>query len=105
MPEAPNSAVKAHRKALEFIESATANADAVQRQVLLQILTQNASAEYLHRHGIASPDLDSFRQKVPLVTYEDIQSDIKRIADGDTSPILSGHPISEFLTRLVSLYI
>lgn len=91
-----------HRKALEFIDDVTANADVVQRRVLLEILSQNALAMYLHRHGLSGsddPDLDAFKRLIPLVTYEDIQPDILRIAHGDTSPILCGRPISEFLTR------
>nr|CAD1841146.1 unnamed protein product [Ananas comosus var. bracteatus] len=109
MPEAPKTAQppvatdvpEEHRKALEFIDDVTANADEVQRSVLAEILTQNAAAEYLHRHGLkasAAPDADAFKRLVPVVTYEDLQPDILRIAHGDSSPILSGRPISEFLT-------
>lgn len=112
MPEAPTAkattppaggfAPGAHREALEFIEHVTANAGQVQRRVLAEILSQNAPAEYLRRYGVpaAAPDaVDAFRRVVPLVTYEGLQHDILRIANGDTSPILSGKPISEFLTR------
>uniref|UniRef100_A0A0D9V6K5 Uncharacterized protein n=1 Tax=Leersia perrieri TaxID=77586 RepID=A0A0D9V6K5_9ORYZ len=108
MPEAPTAkaapacgyAPGAHAEALEFIEHVTANAGQVQRRVLGEILAQNAPAEYLRRYGIpGSPDVvDAFRRLVPLVTYEGLQPDILRIANGDTSPILSGKPISEFLT-------
>ncbi|KAJ6842441.1 putative indole-3-acetic acid-amido synthetase GH3.1 [Iris pallida] len=107
MPEAPkatkpaSSIPEAHRRILDFIENVTANAGAVQERVLFEILSQNACAEYLHRHGLvgrSAADTDAFRRQVPLVAYEDIQPDILRIANGDTSPILSGRPISEFLT-------
>uniref|UniRef100_I1NS93 Uncharacterized protein n=1 Tax=Oryza glaberrima TaxID=4538 RepID=I1NS93_ORYGL len=108
MPEAPTAktapaygyAPGAHAEALEFIEHVTANAGQVQRRVLGEILAQNAPAEYLRRYGIpGSPDVvDAFRRLVPLVTYEGLQPDILRIANGDTSPIFSGKPISEFLT-------
>lgn len=114
MPEAPkllpatlpraegDAAPEDHRKALEFIEDVTANADGVQRRVLLEILSQNALAKYLHRHGLSgrlASDPEAFKRLIPLVTYEDIQPDILRIAHGDTSHILCGRPISEFLTR------
>ncbi|RWV97430.1 hypothetical protein GW17_00039774 [Ensete ventricosum] len=111
MPEAPKfllspaSLPDEHRKALEFIEDVTANADQVQRRVLAEILAQNAPAEYLHRHGLpgrTAPDPDAFKRLIPVVTYEDIRPDILRIAHGDTSPILSGRPISEFLTRFAA---
>nr|UZH25344.1 gretchen hagen 3.8 protein [Dendrocalamus brandisii] len=108
MPEAPTAkpapvcgyAPGAHREALEFIEHVTANAGKVQRRVLAEILAQNAPAEYLRRYGVfGSLDAaDGFRRLVPLVTYEGLLPDILRIANGDTSPILSGKPISEFLT-------
>ncbi|KAK1352263.1 Indole-3-acetic acid-amido synthetase GH3.6 [Heracleum sosnowskyi] len=87
------------KKALEFIEHVTTNADVVQKQVLAEILTRNAGVEYLQRHGLGGrTDTNSFKKLVPVITYEDIQPDINRIANGDKSPILCSHPISEFLT-------
>ncbi|KAK9677959.1 hypothetical protein RND81_11G178600 [Saponaria officinalis] len=89
-----------NKKALEFIEDVTANADDVQRRVLNEILTQNAGVEYLRRHGLAEgqTDRETFKKVIPVVTYDDVAPDIERIANGDTSPILSSKPISEFLT-------
>ncbi|KAL6618975.1 hypothetical protein ACP70R_034114 [Stipagrostis hirtigluma subsp. patula] len=108
MPEAPPAAMretaavpKAHREALEYIERVTAGAAQVQRRVLAEILAQNAPAEYLRRIGVsgAAPGaVEAFRRAAPLVAYEDILPDVLRIANGDTSPILSGKPIREFLT-------
>lgn len=86
-------------KALEFIEEMTRNIDAVQERVLAEILSRNADTEYLRRFRLnGATDRDSFKSKVPVVTYEDLQPEIQRIANGDRSPILSSHPISEFLT-------
>ncbi|CAD6268862.1 unnamed protein product [Miscanthus lutarioriparius] len=87
---------------LRFIEEVTADVDAVQKRVLAEILGRNADAEYLTtrcRLGGAT-DRGTFRAKVPMVTYEDLQPYILRIAHGDRSPILSGsgHPVSELLT-------
>lgn len=87
------------KKGLEFIEYVTANADEVQKQVLAEILARNAGVEYLQRHGLGGrTDTKSFKKLVPVITYEDIQPDINRIADGDKSLILCSQPISEFLT-------
>lgn len=87
-------------KALEFIEEMTRNIDAVQERVLAEILSRNADTEYLRRFRLnGATDRDNFKSKVPVVTYEDLQPEIQRIANGDRSPILSSHPISEFLTR------
>jgi auxin responsive GH3 gene family len=104
MPEAPPAAAQpapppeAHRKWLEYIERVTASAGRTQELVLAEILEQNAPAEYLRRLGVSGA-ADGFRRAAPLVTYEDILPDVLRIANGDTSPILSGKPIREFLTR------
>ncbi|XP_068310932.1 probable indole-3-acetic acid-amido synthetase GH3.1 [Pyrus communis] len=86
-------------KALQFIEETTKNTDLVQERVLGEILSRNAETEYLKRFSLdGATDRNSFKSKVPVVTYEDLQPEIQRIANGDRSPILSSHPISEFLT-------
>ncbi|XP_021735068.1 probable indole-3-acetic acid-amido synthetase GH3.1 [Chenopodium quinoa] len=85
--------------ALEFIEEVTSKCEEEQRKVLAHILSQNADTEYLKRHGMKGcVDVETFKNKVPVVTYEDIQPDIQRIANGDFSPILCAQPITEFLT-------
>jgi auxin responsive GH3 family protein len=109
MPEAPVSErgccsssiiIDGENKALEFIEEVTSNADEVQKRVLGEILSRSASVEYLQRHGLNGQiDRQTFKNVVPVVTYEDLKPDIDRIANGDTSPILCSQPISEFLTR------
>ncbi|KAL0384278.1 UNVERIFIED_CONTAM: putative indole-3-acetic acid-amido synthetase GH3.1 [Sesamum radiatum] len=77
----------------------TRNADSVQQNLLAQILTRNAQTEYLQRYNLnGATDRETFKSKIPMVTYEDLQPLIQRIANGDRSPILSAHPVSEFLT-------
>ncbi|XP_059450357.1 indole-3-acetic acid-amido synthetase GH3.5-like [Corylus avellana] len=100
MPEAPkNVSEHGERKALEFIEEVTSNADEVQKRVLGEILSRSANVEYLRRHGLNGQiDRLTFKKVVPVVGYEDLKPDIDRIANGDTSPILCSQPISEFLT-------
>ncbi|XP_061341877.1 probable indole-3-acetic acid-amido synthetase GH3.1 [Gastrolobium bilobum] len=86
-------------KALQFVEEMTRNTDSVQERVLAEILSQNAETEYLKRFGLnGATDRDTFKSKVPVVTYEDLQPYIQRIANGDRSPIFCNRPISEFLT-------
>ncbi|KAI8532702.1 hypothetical protein RHMOL_Rhmol11G0234000 [Rhododendron molle] len=86
-------------KALRFIEEMTRNADSVQEKVLGEILSRNAKTEYLQRFKLfGATDRESFKSTIPMVSYEDLQPDIQRIANGDRSAILSAHPISEFLT-------
>lgn len=89
-----------NKKALEFIQEVTSNAQEVQNQVLDEILSSNADVEYLRRHGLdGHVDRDTFKKVMPVITYEDLQPDIERISNGDTSKILCSQPISEFLTR------
>eukprot|EP01018_Ginkgo_biloba_P021686 Gb_31649 [translate_table: standard] len=86
-------------KALQFIEKVTSNADEVQSQVLSEILSANAHTHYLTRFPLnGRTDRSSFKKCLPVISYEDVEEDILRIANGDTSPILSANPISEFLT-------
>ncbi|KAL6283791.1 hypothetical protein ACE6H2_014720 [Prunus campanulata] len=108
MPEAPKNSLNPsvdyylqdkNEKALQFIEEVTENADEVQKRVLAEILARNAHVEYLQRHGLnGHTDRDTFKKIIPVIKYEDIEADINRIANGDTSPILCSKPISEFLT-------
>ncbi|KAJ1382714.1 GH3 family [Sesbania bispinosa] len=117
MPEAPNHYLSSNqnvelddvsntiivkdnnKKALQYIEDVTSNADEIQERVLAEILSTSAQAEYLQRHGLdGHTDRDTFKKVMPVVTYEDLKPDIDRIANGDTSPILCSKPISEFLT-------
>ncbi|KAJ9170615.1 hypothetical protein P3X46_018709 [Hevea brasiliensis] len=86
-------------KALPFIEEMTSNVDSVQERVLAEILSRNSEAEYLKRFPLlGATERDTFKVKIPVVTYEDIQPDIQRIANGDRSAIFCAHPVSEFLT-------
>ncbi|KAL5700192.1 hypothetical protein ACHQM5_025671 [Ranunculus cassubicifolius] len=114
MPEAPKklsmvvpttnfpedtSLAEKNKKTLQFIEDVTNNPDEVQKRVLAEILSRNAHVEYLKRYGLnGRTDRESFKKIIPVITYEDLQPDIARIANGDKSPILSAQPISEFLT-------
>lgn len=88
-----------HAEALRFIEEMTQNADAVQERVLGEVLASNGGTEYLRRFGMEGvTEREVFKARVPVVTYEDLQPEIQRIANGDKSAILSSHPVSEFLT-------
>ncbi|KAI3856760.1 hypothetical protein MKX03_001584 [Papaver bracteatum] len=93
------SEVDKKKKALQYIEKITNKADEVQKQVLHEILSRSAHVEYLQRHGLSGhTDRETFKRVMPVITYEDLQPDITRIANGDTSPILCALPISQFLT-------
>ncbi|XBI99472.1 hypothetical protein VPH35_019547 [Triticum aestivum] len=82
---------------LRLIEEMTSNVDSVQERVLAEILSRNAATEYLRDCG-GPTDRATFRDKVPVVSYDALKPYIQRIANGDRSPIMSTHPVSDFLT-------
>ncbi|EXB61980.1 hypothetical protein L484_002760 [Morus notabilis] len=82
-------------KVMEEFEALTKNAENVQKETLKQILDENGSAEYLKNSGInGRTDPESYKACVPIVTHNDLEPYIRRIVDGDSSPILTGKPIT-----------
>ncbi|RZC86309.1 hypothetical protein C5167_007493 [Papaver somniferum] len=87
-----------HKKALEFIEEVTKNTDKIQKLVLSEILSISSHVKYLQRHGLnGRTDCETYRNLIPIATYDDLKPFIERIANGDTSPILCGRPITDFV--------
>ena len=94
---------------MKLLEDLTTNAHQVQQQVLEKILTQNVHTEYLRSFLNGHSNKKLFKEKVPVVNYEDIKPYIERIANGEPSEIISAQPITELLTRyrncsLISLF-
>ncbi|WOK91388.1 hypothetical protein Cni_G00079 [Canna indica] len=80
---------------IEEFEALTKDAGRLQRETLRKILEQNGEAEYLQSLGLGGrTDPGSFKACVPLATHSDLQPYIQRIVDGETSPILTGKPIT-----------
>lgn len=80
---------------IEEFERMTEDAEQVQRETLRKILEEDGNTEYLRKCGLdGRTDPESFKACVPLVTHEDLDPYIQRIADGDGSPILTGKPIT-----------
>jgi auxin responsive GH3 gene family len=76
-------------------EELTRDAAAVQRETLRLILAQNSDVVYLQGLGLAGrTDPDSFRARVPLATHADLEPYIARVADGDTSAVLTAKPVT-----------
>ncbi|XP_011023214.1 PREDICTED: probable indole-3-acetic acid-amido synthetase GH3.5 [Populus euphratica] len=83
-------------KVIEEFEALTKDAGRVQRETLEKILEENGSAEYLQNLGLnGKTDPESFKSCVPLVTHKDLEAYIHRIAEGDSSSILTGKPITD----------
>ncbi|XP_044461216.1 indole-3-acetic acid-amido synthetase GH3.17 [Mangifera indica] len=83
---------------VRLLESLTTNAGEIQQQVLREILTRNGQTEYLKRFLNGRCDEKCFKEKVPVVSYENIKPYIERIANGEPSQIISAQPITELLT-------
>lgn len=87
---------------IEWFEEIAENAVAVQTQTLRRILDQNRGTEYLRKwlgdvrvQDLEDSELESlYTKSVPLATHPDFEPFIQRIADGDTSPILTQQPIN-----------
>lgn len=93
-------------KVIEEFEEMTRDAERVQRETLKKILEENGSAEYLQNLGLdGRTDPQSFKDCVPLVTHDDLESYIQRIADGDSSPILTGKPIKTISLRYFCIFV
>lgn len=96
-----NGEVRGDEVIAEF-ERLTQDAAAVQRETLRRILSENADVEYLRGRGLdGRTDPESFRSCVPLVTHEDLEPYIGRIADGNTSPLLTARPVTSLSLRSV----
>jgi len=86
-------------EALEELEKVTVNAGEAQESILKEILTRNRGSEYLCRYMEGSTDAYDYKRRVPVITYAAIRPYIQRIANGEDSSIISGHPITEMLIR------
>ena len=74
-------------------------ADEVQESILREILAQNRETEYLNSYMNGATDIAEFKQCVPVTTYERFFPYIQRIASGEASSLITGHPITEMLCR------
>ncbi|KAF8109998.1 hypothetical protein N665_0088s0016 [Sinapis alba] len=89
---------------LTVLEELTTNAKQIQDNVLNKILKANANTEYLQRFLQGSSDKELFKKNVPVVSYEDVKPYIDRVANGESSDIISGNPITAFFRRHVDGY-
>lgn len=86
-------------EALKEIEKLTMKASEVQESLLKQILSQNRDTEYLNKYMRGAKHIIDFKRCVPVTSYEGILPYIQRIANGEESSLITGHPITEMLCR------
>src|SRR5512134_4126595 len=60
---------------------------------LSSLLSRNAHTSYLQRYG--SPrSIDEFRERVPVVDYDDLLPWIERIRAGESDVLFAGRPVA-----------
>ncbi|PIA40783.1 hypothetical protein AQUCO_02400091v1 [Aquilegia coerulea] len=87
---------------IKWFEKISENAGFVQTETLQRIIELNIGCEYLKKWfgGINVQDMDAssleslYTSLVPLVSHADLEPYIKRIADGDSSPVLTQEAIT-----------
>lgn len=90
-------------EALKELEKLTSKAGEVQEDILRDIITRNGETEYLKKFinndggGSKKDLLVEFKKRVPVITYKSIRPYIQRIANGEDSSLIIGHPITEML--------
>ncbi|KAL0720145.1 hypothetical protein Bca4012_034744 [Brassica carinata] len=83
--------------ALKELERITSKAAEVQDNILCGILERNKGTQYLSKYMKGSKDVMEFKRCVPVITYKDVCPYIQRIANGEDSSLITGHPITEIL--------
>ena len=85
---------------IEDFEVMTKDAGRIQEETLRKILKENEGTEYLKQWDLnGRTDVETFKACVPIVSHNDLNPYIQRIADGDLSPILTGKPIQAISLR------
>lgn len=82
------------RRAANRFEHATQDPVRVQRDKLLDLMSKNQDTEYGRRHGFSSiKAIEDYQKQVPVVTYEDIKEDMKRVAEGARNVFTNEDPV------------
>ena len=82
------------RLALQRLRAMAEDASAIQRDVLLSIIAENAGTEFGQSHGFRSiPSVEGFQRCVPLSSYEDYESAVERIIGGERNILTASDPV------------
>ena len=69
-------------------------AEATNRELLFQLLRDNKDTEYGKKYDFASiEDVDTYRERLPLTTYEDYEEAIDRMTEKGERNILTAYPV------------
>lgn len=82
------------KRVSERYERATWKPAEAQKRKLLSIAGKNKHTEYGKRYDFSSiKSVSDFQRQVPVITYEDIRDDIKRVAAGEKNILTAEAPI------------
>ncbi len=82
------------RKSAARFEAATQNPQQVQEEKLLDMVRKNASTDYGRRHGFDRiKSVKDYQTQVPVVTYDDIKTDMDRLVSGESNIFTAEAPI------------
>jgi hypothetical protein len=82
------------KRAARRFEKACRDPAQVQTDLLLDIVRRNAGTEYGQRYGFASiRSIADYRRNVPVITYEDIKDDMKRVVSGASNVFTAEDPV------------
>lgn len=102
VPSLMEPAEAGHADVIGWFEHVSEKACKAQRETLRRILELNSGVEYL-RKWLGAVDVEEmdddtletlFTSLVPIVSHADLDPYIQRIADGETSPLLTQEPIT-----------
>ncbi|MHC4947126.1 MAG: GH3 auxin-responsive promoter family protein [Planctomycetota bacterium] len=84
----------ANRSSAKRFEQAARTVKQTQTDKLLTMVRQNQGTEYGRRHGFESiRTVEDYQQRVPVVTYEDLRSDMDRVVAGEKNILTAEDPV------------
>ncbi len=82
------------RKSAARFETATQNPQQVQEEKLLDMVRKNAATDYGRRYGFDRiTSVKDYQAQVPVITYDDIKSDMERLVTGENGIFTAENPI------------
>ncbi|MBR3316780.1 MAG: GH3 auxin-responsive promoter family protein [Atopobiaceae bacterium] len=81
-------------KVLHAADASSRVAEQVNRDLLFRLLEDNKSTEYGKKYDFATiQDVDTYRERVPLTTYEDYEEYIDRMTEQGEKNLLTAYPV------------
>lgn len=82
------------RRAAARFEKATRDPLGAQKEQLFSILRGNAATEYGRRYGFgAIASIADYRRRVPVISYRDIEEEVKRVLSGAKNVLTAEDPV------------